>query len=590
MDDVGAAANSPDAGLSLLGGLASITTQPASLTSPVPLTAYNHITGNGVGVAIATALPAGKLSYNDLTGNLGSGIAVTGNPVLSVTSVDNTIAGGAFGSVPTVTNSPGSLSQAAQPATPPGPYYGYVNFGSTGAGLNLDGNWFGIGGQFTRRHFPAAYAAPSRGCAANTRQPHMYDSRHDGCRVHGHRGQLAEWHEHRHLDQLAGERASGDVASRHGNQRDGHGPSDGRPGAQCTGYYTGDVLGVQWGHAAGHCHRGDERWDGHGDGELHDTQQQAWSTLPLALVATAPDRGVADDVSDLRVSPSPATNTPVPPTSTATATATSTATATATNTPVPSTSTATGTSTATNTATVTATATSTPTGPVSGTHSGTIASVGGSDSYTFTPGTSGATVVGECAVDTGNRYSLYVYDSNHTLLGSGTNSSYCNWAGVTVTAGQTYTVTTVSVAHSGDYRSSWSVGGALVIWKPFGTLETTGTSKTFSFPTLAGGQIAISACGPNGTIYYASLLDANGNTLASRERAVELSGTELLPVGTRLIPPAGDGGERAPAPGPPLSPHTDPRERNGAGTLRCVPAPFLWVHVSNQTRLPPDQL
>ena len=67
--------------------------------------------------------------------------------------------------MPTPSGDPGTLSKAAQPN--PTPYYGYVNFGA-GSGLNLDGNWFGIGGVFSAGDFPTTYTAPSTTCPPNT--------------------------------------------------------------------------------------------------------------------------------------------------------------------------------------------------------------------------------------------------------------------------------------------------------------------------------------------------------------------------------------------------------------------------------------
>ena len=64
-----------------LGSITSVNTTPSSLTSPVPWTAYNHITGNGVGVVVGTSIAGGNLSYNDLTGNLAAGIEIVGNPI-----------------------------------------------------------------------------------------------------------------------------------------------------------------------------------------------------------------------------------------------------------------------------------------------------------------------------------------------------------------------------------------------------------------------------------------------------------------------------------------------------------------------------
>lgn len=152
---------------------------------------------------------------------------------------------------------------------------------------------------------------------------------------------------------------------------------------------------------------------------------------------------------------------------------------------------------------------------MAGTHSGSIASVGGADSYTFVPGSSGGATIGSCGIDNGNRYDLYIYDSHNTLLGSGLGASYCNWVSLSLTAGQAYSVKTLSVAGTGLYRSAWSVGGARVTWNVSGSIPTMGASKTFSFPTLNGGAIMLSTCGPAGATYGLALLSAGGTTLAS---------------------------------------------------------------------------
>jgi hypothetical protein len=153
--------------------------------------------------------------------------------------------------------------------------------------------------------------------------------------------------------------------------------------------------------------------------------------------------------------------------------------------------------------------------PSSGTHTGTITTAGGSSNYSFIPGSSGPSTVGSCAINLGNVYQLSVYDSSGTLLGSGTASSYCNWVDLTtVTAGLTYTVKTVAVSGTGNYRSAWNVNGAQVAWTVGGSLGS-GASTTFRFPTLSAGPMTLSSCGPAGTDFDLYLLDAHGATLAS---------------------------------------------------------------------------
>jgi hypothetical protein len=95
-------------------------------------------------------------------------------------------------------------------------------------------------------------------------------------------------------------------------------------------------------------------------------------------------------------------------------------------------------------------------------YAGSIASIGATDSYMFSPGSSGWAVIESCAADAhdGDSYNLYVYDSGGNVLGSGTAASRCNRVRAQVTAGQTYTVTTVSVAGTGAYRSVWRLGSA----------------------------------------------------------------------------------------------------------------------------------
>ena len=154
-------------------------------------------------------------------------------------------------------------------------------------------------------------------------------------------------------------------------------------------------------------------------------------------------------------------------------------------------------------------------GTLSGNYSGTIATTGGSDSYTVTPSSGGSIAVGSCAVSTGDAVALYLYGPSGALLSSGSANSYCNWASASVSAGQTYTVKTVMTGGSGLYRSAWSVNGAPVVWNVGGSIDGSGTSKSYSFPTLGAGAVALSSCGPTGTNYNRALTSSNGAALAS---------------------------------------------------------------------------
>lgn len=144
-----------------------------------------------------------------------------------------------------------------------------------------------------------------------------------------------------------------------------------------------------------------------------------------------------------------------------------------------------------------------------------IPAAGGSSSYTFMAGASGPAAIGSCATTTRAVFDLSVYDSSGALLGSGTTPSYCNWVDATVSAGRTYTVTTVAVTGTGTYRSAWSINGAPVVWNTNGTISTPGAAGTVGFPTLSAAPISISTCGPAGTTFALYLDSASGATLAS---------------------------------------------------------------------------
>lgn len=151
---------------------------------------------------------------------------------------------------------------------------------------------------------------------------------------------------------------------------------------------------------------------------------------------------------------------------------------------------------------------------MAGNYSATIATSGGSDSYVITPGTGGSVTVGACAVDTGRQIALSLYDASGAQLASAAGGSYCAWVSANVSAGQTYTVQTLISGGSGLYRSAWAVNGAAVSWSPNGSLTSSGSSKSYSFPTLGSGTVSISTCGPAGAVFALSLADSHGTTLA----------------------------------------------------------------------------
>ncbi len=208
-----------------------------------------------------------------------------------------------------------------------------------------------------------------------------------------------------------------------------------------------------------------------------------------------------------------------PPTNTPTTTPAA-ATGTATRTPVPP------------TATATPSATSTPTsgGAASGSFSGTINTSGGSDSTPFTPGVSGTAAIGMCATYTANDFDLYVYDSSNNLLGSSTSPSNCEWLSLPLSAGQTYTIKTVSFNGTGIFRWAWSVNGAKVVWNVSGSIPSAGGGQYFSFPILhATDNIALSTCGPSGSDFDLYLTNAAYAVLASSTSPSNCESLSLTP-------------------------------------------------------------
>jgi Bacterial Ig-like domain (group 3) len=126
-------------GITVGSGAVILDTTPAAASGP-----YNHISDNGVGVVITndhSTFLSGNLTANDITHNKQAAVEIVGTPDLSggLSVLRNSIYGSVFGAV--LATVPPAL--AAQPASPPYPYYGYVNFGP-GSGLNLDGNYFGV--------------------------------------------------------------------------------------------------------------------------------------------------------------------------------------------------------------------------------------------------------------------------------------------------------------------------------------------------------------------------------------------------------------------------------------------------------------
>jgi hypothetical protein len=156
-----------------------------------------------------------------------------------------------------------------------------------------------------------------------------------------------------------------------------------------------------------------------------------------------------------------------------------------------------------------------PRGPLAGTHSSSIAAIGGASSYTFTPAAGGQATVGSCAIAGGASLALYVYDSDHVLVGRGVAASNCEWASLRVRAGRTYTVTSAALHGRGLYRSAWSVQGASVVWNLRGAIGASGGSQTFSVPALRGGALSLTTCAPAGARFALHLINASGLTLAS---------------------------------------------------------------------------
>jgi len=242
-------------------------------------------------------------------------------------------------------------------------------------------------------------------------------------------------------------------------------------------------------------------WSGTSSPTPTTTPTNTPTTVPTAT-ATRPAPTATAANTTPPTATRPAATVTQPPAATATrpaATATQPPAATATKSPTPA-----------------PTATQPPTGgPASGTHSGSIGTAGATDSYTFTPGASGSATIGTCATSAGNDYDLYLYNSAGTLLASSTTSSYCEWVGVPVSAGQTYTVKTLAYSGTGIYRSAWSVGGAQVTWNVSGSIGSSGGGEYFSFPILSARTINLSTCGPAGTDFDLYLQDPAYNTLAS---------------------------------------------------------------------------
>lgn len=176
-----------------------------------------------------------------------------------------------------------------------------------------------------------------------------------------------------------------------------------------------------------------------------------------------------------------------------------------------------------DTTTTPPTPTSTPvtSGPSSGSYEGFVGSVGDVDYYVMTPTVGGSANVATCAVDTSAQFSLFVYDDANNLITSSATPSNCQWVSLAVSAGQSYIVKTVAVTLNpsdllpGLYTSAWNVNGAPVVWSVFGDIVSAGASQSFSFPTLSGGSMVLSTCGPSGTNFDLYLLDAQNNILHS---------------------------------------------------------------------------
>jgi polyvinyl alcohol dehydrogenase (cytochrome) len=170
-------------------------------------------------------------------------------------------------------------------------------------------------------------------------------------------------------------------------------------------------------------------------------------------------------------------------------------------------------------------------GLTAGPTAGMITAAGASSSYAIMPATSGSATIGSCAaVPITNQYSVAVYGSSGRMIASSANPADCNWGQASVTAGQTYTVTTKSLSGTGPYLSAWAVNGATVTWPLGGTIATQGGVSIPSVMTLSAKPITASICGPSGTIFDLYLMDVHGHVLQSATAASNCQSLTYTPM------------------------------------------------------------
>ena len=175
-------------------------------------------------------------------------------------------------------------------------------------------------------------------------------------------------------------------------------------------------------------------------------------------------------------------------------------------------------------------------GPTMGTYAGTIKKTIGTASYTFRAGTSGPTTVGACPDSAMLSNGLAVYDGQRRLLAQSTLSlslnhgSLCNWVGISVTAGLSYTVVISSHVGGGDFdfTSAWSINHTPVVWQ---LTSSTHISRriTVDFVILSPGIIRASICGQSHTRFVLSFRSGKDEVLASTAQPAQCQSLSYTP-------------------------------------------------------------
>lgn len=177
-----------------------------------------------------------------------------------------------------------------------------------------------------------------------------------------------------------------------------------------------------------------------------------------------------------------------------------------------------------------------PVGPTMGTHVGTINQTIGTASYTFKAGASGPATVGACPDSAMLSNGLAVYDGQRRLLAQSTVSlsvnhgSLCNWVGISVTAGLSYTVVISSRIGGGDFdfTSAWSINHSPVVWH---LTSSTHISRriTVDFVILSPGTIHASICGQSHTRFSLSFRTGKDEVLASTAQSARCQSLSYTP-------------------------------------------------------------